>query len=119
MSLFVTSSDGTRIAYDSQGSGPVVILVAGAMQFRAFDPGTSAMAALLAAEGFTVVNFDRRGRGESAQAPSFSLADTIEDLRALIDVVGGPGGAGGQLLRRIHQPGSRRGRPGHLRTGAL
>ncbi|MEO8222890.1 MAG: alpha/beta fold hydrolase [Specibacter sp.] len=90
MSAFVTSCDGTRIAYDSQGSGPVVILVAGAMQFRAFDPATSAMAALLAAEGFTVVNFDRRGRGDSARAPSFTLADTIEDLRALIEVAGGP-----------------------------
>ncbi|POH57081.1 alpha/beta fold hydrolase [Arthrobacter glacialis] len=90
MTAYVTSADGTRIAYDSQGSGPVVILVAGAMQFRAFDPTTSAMAILLAAEGFTVVNFDRRGRGDSAQAPSFTLADTIEDLRSLIGVAGGP-----------------------------
>ncbi|ALV46864.1 Pimeloyl-ACP methyl ester carboxylesterase [Arthrobacter alpinus] len=90
MSLFVTSDDGTRIAYDSQGSGPAVILVAGAMQFRAFDPGTAAMATLLSAQGFTVINFDRRGRGESAAAPSFTLANTIDDLRALIEKVGGP-----------------------------
>ncbi|MFQ4148728.1 alpha/beta hydrolase [Arthrobacter sp. LAPM80] len=90
MSSHVTSADGTRIAYDSQGAGPVVLLVGGAMQFRAFDSATSAMAALLAAEGFTVINFDRRGRGESAIAPSFTLADTIEDLRALIATAGGP-----------------------------
>lgn len=90
MSLFVTSADGTRIAYDSQGSGKAVILVGGAMQFRAPDTTTSAMATLLAEHGFTVINFDRRGRGESAQAPSFTLANTIEDLRALIDVAGGP-----------------------------
>lgn len=90
MTAYLTSTDGTRIAYDSQGSGPGVILVAGAMQFRAFDPTTVAMARLLAAEGFTVVNFDRRGRGDTATATSFTLSDTVEDLRALIDTVGGP-----------------------------
>lgn len=89
MSSFVTSRDGTRIAYDVEGSGPPVILVAGAMQFRGFDPTTVEMAKLLAARGFRVINFDRRGRGESAQAPSFTLADTLEDLRALIAVAGG------------------------------
>ncbi|MCQ9163811.1 MULTISPECIES: alpha/beta fold hydrolase [unclassified Arthrobacter] len=90
MSSFATSRDGTRIAYDIEGSGPPVILVAGAMQFRGFDPTTSAMAALLARQGFTVVNYDRRGRGESAQAPSFTLADSIADLRALVEAAGAP-----------------------------
>ena len=90
MSSFATSRDGTRIAYTREGSGPPVILVGGAMQFRGFDPNTAAMATLLAAQGFTVVNFDRRGRGESAQTPSFTLADTIEDLRALTGVAGAP-----------------------------
>lgn len=90
MSSFATSRDGTRIAYTVEGSGPPVILVGGAMQFRGFDPNTVAMATLLAAQGFTVVNYDRRGRGESAQAPSFTLADTIDDLRALIEATGAP-----------------------------
>jgi hypothetical protein len=30
----VTSSDGTKIAYDRHGSGPAVILVGGAMSYR-------------------------------------------------------------------------------------
>lgn len=90
MSSFATSRDGTRIAYDIEGSGPAVVLVGGAMQFRGFDSTTVAMAKLLAARGFSVINYDRRGRGESAQAPSFTLADTIDDLRALIDVAGRP-----------------------------
>jgi pimeloyl-ACP methyl ester carboxylesterase len=90
MSSFATSRDGTRIAYDADGSGPPVILVGGAMQFRGFDSNTVAMAKLLAARGYTVINFDRRGRGESAQAPSFTLADTIDDLRALIEAAGAP-----------------------------
>jgi hypothetical protein len=34
----VTSQDGTTIAFDKVGSGPAVILVNGAMAYRAFDP---------------------------------------------------------------------------------
>lgn len=89
MSEFVTSRDGTRIAYEVTGEGPAVILVAGAMQFRGFDPVTNEMAQLLADQGFRVVNYDRRGRGESADATSFTLKDEIDDMAALIDVVGG------------------------------
>lgn len=48
MSLFVTSADGTRIAYDRDGTGPGVILVSSAMQYRAFNQATTAMDRLLA-----------------------------------------------------------------------
>jgi len=89
MSEFITSHDGTRIAYDREGSGPPVILIGGAMQFRGFDPTTVAMARLLAGKGFTVVNYDRRGRGESATATSFTLDDDIADIAALMAEVGG------------------------------
>jgi pimeloyl-ACP methyl ester carboxylesterase len=89
MSEFVTSKDGTRIAYDQVGEGPAVILVAGAMQFRGFDPTTVEMAKLLAGEGFTVINYDRRGRGESAGASSFTLRGDVDDIAALIEVAGG------------------------------
>src|SRR5215212_8872002 len=40
----VQSKDGTRIAYDQTGAGPAVILVAGALQFRAFDQGMKQLA---------------------------------------------------------------------------
>jgi pimeloyl-ACP methyl ester carboxylesterase len=89
MSEFITSPDGTRIAYDRVGDGPVVILVAGAMQFRGFDPATATMARLLAGKGFAVVNYDRRGRGESANATSLTLHNEIDDLSALITANGG------------------------------
>src|SRR2546422_605368 len=89
MSEFAISKDGTRIAYERDGEGPAVILVAGAMQFRGFDPTTVEMAKLLAAKGFTVFNYDRRGRGESADASSFTLQDEIDDLGTLIDIAGG------------------------------
>jgi pimeloyl-ACP methyl ester carboxylesterase len=63
MTEFATSADGTRIAYDRQGAGPPVILVDGAMAFRAFDPASAEMARELAHHGFTVFHYDRRGRG--------------------------------------------------------
>ena len=89
MTEYATSADGTRIAYDRYGSGPAVILVAAAMQFRAFAPRTGDLAAALAAEGCTVVVYDRRGRGESVSPGPFTLALELADLRALIDAVGG------------------------------
>jgi pimeloyl-ACP methyl ester carboxylesterase len=89
MSEFVTSADGTRIAYDRDGDGPTVILVGGAFQFRAFDPTTAEMGRQLAGRGFRVVNHDRRGRGESQATPPFTLARELEDLAALIDANGG------------------------------
>lgn len=85
MTEYATSADGTRIAFDREGSGPPVILIGGAMQFRGFDPVTVEMAHLLAGHGFTVVNYDRRGRGESPADAPITLAQTIDDLRALID----------------------------------
>ena len=90
MTELVTSSDGTQIAFDRLGSGPSVILVGGAMQFRAFDPQTGKLADRLAERGFTVVNYDRRGRGESAGRGPYVLDSEIADLEALITEVGGP-----------------------------
>jgi pimeloyl-ACP methyl ester carboxylesterase len=89
---YATSSDGTRIAFDRYGSGPAVIFVPAAMQFRAFAPQTGDLAAALAAKGFTVVVYDRRGRGETVGEGPFTLAAELADLRALIDAVGGRAG---------------------------
>lgn len=89
MSLTVTSRDGTRIAFDQEGDGPAVILVAGAFQFRAFDEPTVELSRLLAQQGFTVVNYDRRGRGESGPSGPGSLEHETDDIAALIEHVGG------------------------------
>ena len=59
----VTSKDGTTIAFDQYGQGPAVILVDGALQYRAFDQGETQLALLLA-KHFTVIQYDRRGRGD-------------------------------------------------------
>lgn len=89
MTDYATSADGTRIGYDRYGSGPAVILVGGAFQHRAIDPDTSDLAFQLGTRGFTVINYDRRGRGDSAATGPNSLDDELADLAVLISVGGG------------------------------
>ena len=84
----VTSKDGTTIAFDQWGSGPVVILVDGALQYRAFDQGMVQLAELLAPH-FTVIHYDRRGRGDSSDIQPYALEREIEDIEAIIDEMGG------------------------------
>ena len=85
----VRSKDGTIIAYDQVGQGPVVILVSGALQYSAFDQGMRQLAELLS-KHFTVINYDRRGRGDSTDTQPYALEREIEDIEALIDATGGP-----------------------------
>lgn len=89
MSSFVTSADGTQIAYDVLGEGPGVVLVAGAMQFRGFDPTTVKMSHHLADLGYRVINFDRRGRGESFKTAQCTLKGNVEDIAALARTLDG------------------------------
>ena len=84
----VTSKDGTKIAFDKVGSGPAVILVNGAMAYRAFDPSMAQLAELLG-QHFTVYNYDRRGRGDSGDTQPFAREREIEDLQALVEDAGG------------------------------
>jgi pimeloyl-ACP methyl ester carboxylesterase len=83
--MHVTSRDGTRIAYDTWGKGPAVILVNGALSERSSN---SELAQLLATQ-FTVYSYDRRGRGESTDTQPYSVKREIEDVEALIDSAGG------------------------------
>lgn len=78
----VTSQDGTVIAFDRLGDGEPLILVAGASCDRQAD---AALANALA-ERFDVVNYDRRGRGDSTDTPPFAVEREIEDIAALLDV---------------------------------
>ena len=84
----VLSKDGTTIAFDRSGQGPVVVLVGGAFQYRAIDPPTVQLAALLA-EHFTVFHYDRRGRGDSGDTQPYAIEREMEDLEALIQEAGG------------------------------
>ena len=86
----VASKDGTRIAFDVAGTGPALILIGGMFEYRAWESETSRLATHpLLLEHFSVVHYDRRGRGESGDTPPYAVAREVDDLAALIDDVGG------------------------------
>jgi pimeloyl-ACP methyl ester carboxylesterase len=81
------SKDGTAIAFDSVGGGSPVILVDGALCYRA--TGSSRPLAKLLAQHFTVFTYDRRGRGESGDTAPYAVEREVEDIEALVDEAGG------------------------------
>lgn len=76
------------LAFDQSGTGPEVILVGGAFQHRAIDSGTAKLAARLSPH-FTVLHYDRRGRGDSGDTLPYAIEREIEDIDALLQEVGG------------------------------
>ena len=87
MTSFATSKDGTRIAYESIGGGPALVLVDGAMCYREFGPAKDVAAALV--DSYTVYWYDRRGRGESGDTLPYAPAREVEDLAVVIAAAGG------------------------------
>ncbi|HEY3905802.1 MAG TPA: alpha/beta hydrolase [Streptosporangiaceae bacterium] len=81
----ISSPDGTKIAYDQHGEGPTLILVDGALTVH--SAGSGELAKLLAPH-FTVIGFDRRGRGESGDTLPYAIDREIDDIEALIDHAG-------------------------------
>ena len=79
------SADGTVIAYDRCGRGPVLVLVVGAFCDRT---AFGSLADVLAAE-FTVFTYDRRGRGGSGERAEYAVDREIDDLEAVISAAGG------------------------------
>jgi hypothetical protein len=85
---YVTSKDGTRIAYDVSGSGPVVMLLHGGGQTRQVWHRAGYVSRL--SKEFTVVTVDIRGNGESgkpADASAYHFMRINEDLLAIADAV--------------------------------
>src|SRR5579859_1943531 len=82
--LEITRPDGSvgRIAYDDQGTGPVVLLAPGMGTIRATFRHVTP---LLLAAGYRVVTTDYRGLGESDTGwDAYTSAATATDLAALI-----------------------------------
>jgi pimeloyl-ACP methyl ester carboxylesterase len=98
---YVTSRDGTRIAFDRLGDGPPVVVVSGTL----CDRQTTRDLAEKLAKHLTVISYDRRGRGDSGDTPPYAVEREIEDLHALIADRTGPttrraSGAPGRSQRR-------------------
>ncbi len=62
-------------------------MVDGATCYRAFGPAMPFTEALR--DAYTVVTYDRRGRGESGDSSTYRPELEIDDLRAVVDAVGG------------------------------
>ena len=82
----ICSQDGTHIAYSVQGQGPLLLLVHGALSDRM---SAHRLVELLASQ-YTVITYDRRGRGESQDALTYSVQKEIYDLQILVQTVGYP-----------------------------
>ncbi|WP_280248464.1 alpha/beta fold hydrolase [Nocardia abscessus] len=88
----ITTPGGIDLAFDRTvgGNAGTVILVGGAFSYRAF-PKMVELAEKLAQEyRLTIVNYDRRGRGDSTDSPGvYDVENEIDDLAALVEAVGG------------------------------
>jgi pimeloyl-ACP methyl ester carboxylesterase len=81
----VTSRDGTPIAYERIGEGHPIIIATGIFN----DHTRCAELAKELASDHTVVTYDRRGRGQSGDTRPYAVEREVEDLAALIELVGG------------------------------
>ena len=87
--LFVNSPDGTRIAYDRSGAGPVLVLLHGGGTSR--QDWHEAGYARRLREQFTVIPIDLRGHGESgmpADPADYTADKMVQDVLAVTDACG-------------------------------
>ncbi|HEU4778758.1 MAG TPA: alpha/beta hydrolase, partial [Steroidobacteraceae bacterium] len=83
----VISRDGTRVAYEKSGRGPVVILIDGAFCGLEFGPMKKLAAEL--EKNLTVIRYDRRARGASGDTKPYAVQREIEDIEALMGTAAG------------------------------
>ncbi|MCE0535509.1 alpha/beta fold hydrolase [Kineosporia rhizophila] len=82
----VHSADGTSIGYDRlSDEGPALVLVGGGLD----DSSENQPLGEHLADSFAVVNYRRRGRGDSDDRRPYALEREIDDLAAVIDATGG------------------------------
>ncbi len=83
---FLARPDG-RIAYDVQGSGPLLVLVPGMGELRS---SYRFLAPALVSAGYTIATTDLRGHGDSDTTfTSYGDVATAGDISALIEELGG------------------------------
>ncbi|HUF84504.1 MAG TPA: alpha/beta hydrolase [Acidimicrobiia bacterium] len=81
-----TAADGTAVAYEVDGSGPVLLFVHGITEDHTmWDPIVERLRA-----GFTCARLDLRGHGRSAAAADYDSSSTVGDLAATVAAVAAP-----------------------------
>nr|WP_062335619.1 alpha/beta hydrolase [Herbidospora sakaeratensis] len=83
----VTAPDGVEISVTRTGTGPALVVIDAAGNYSGFRPLAAPVDLL--AEHFSVYVYDRRGRGASGDAATYTVEKEVGDLAALIDAVGG------------------------------
>lgn len=83
----VNSKDGTPIAFETVGSGPLMIIITGALNTHNF--GVPGDLVPFLQDDFTVLTYDRRGRGQSGDTLPYSIYKELEDIQTLIEHNGG------------------------------
>jgi pimeloyl-ACP methyl ester carboxylesterase len=84
-----TSPDGTKIAYETSGTGPALLLLHGGGQTRTSWNDGGYVERL--SKRFTVITIDQRGVGDSdrpATADAYALDRVLADLLAVADAAG-------------------------------
>lgn len=77
---FVTSADGTRIACVHEGSGPPIVFAHGASGDKFANPDLKR----LLRKKYSVISYDRRGRGESGDNEAYDFLKEADDLRSVV-----------------------------------
>jgi pimeloyl-ACP methyl ester carboxylesterase len=88
----IESADGTIIAVERSGSGPNLVIVNGALS----DRRAAARLRPYLDDALTVIAYDRRGRGDSADQPGYAPEREMDDLAAVLEAAGGRGFVFGQ-----------------------
>jgi pimeloyl-ACP methyl ester carboxylesterase len=105
---YLTSPEG-RVAYDVDGSGPLIVLAPGMGDLRATY---RFIAPALREAGYRVAATDLRGHGDSDTSfASYGDAETASDIVALVQELGGPAvivgnsmGAGAAVIAAAEHP---------------
>ena len=91
MTLFATSPDGVRIAYETFGEGEPILLIHGFASNRQVNWRDTGWYAYLTARGHRVIALDCRGHGESDkphEVSDYEENKMLNDVVAVLDAVG-------------------------------
>ncbi|MEY4879186.1 MAG: hypothetical protein RJB62_655, partial [Pseudomonadota bacterium] len=91
MSKIVTAADGVKIAYETLGAGPPIVLVHGFSANRAITWRNTGWYDWLTRAGWTVIALDCRGHGESDkphEREAYHDRIMISDILAVMDAEG-------------------------------
>lgn len=91
MTRFATAKDGVRLAFETIGEGPPILLVHGFGSSRAQNWRDTGWFKTLNGAGFTVTAMDCRGHGESDKphtTPGYGHDEMAEDVIAVMDAAG-------------------------------